>query len=45
MIIFHMIQFQALLSKALKEVFRDKWSMLSDVSAMMMVCSNKGEQT
>lgn len=33
-----MIQFKALLSKELKEAFRDKRAMLSDVSAMM-ICS------
>lgn len=31
-----MIQFKALLSKELKESFRDKRAMLSDVGAMMM---------
>jgi len=30
-----MIQFKALLSKELKEAFRDRRAMLSDVSAMM----------
>jgi len=34
-----MIQFKALLSKELKEAFRDKRAMISDVSAMMMACS------
>jgi len=34
-----MIQFKALLTKELKEAFRDKRAMLSDVSAMMMYCS------
>ncbi len=33
-----MIQFKALLSKELKEAFRDRRAMLSDVSAMM-ICS------
>jgi len=33
-----MIQFKALLTKELKEAFRDKRAMLSDVSAMM-ICS------
>lgn len=33
-----MIQFRALLSKGLKEAFRDKRAMLSDISAMM-ICS------
>lgn len=33
-----MIQFKALLSKELKEAFRDKRAMISDASAMMM-CS------
>jgi len=41
-----MIQFKALLTKELKEAFRDKRAMLSDVSAMM-ICStlnlSKGE--
>ncbi len=32
-------QFKALLTKELKETFRDKRDMLSDVSAMMMACS------
>lgn len=31
-----MIQFKALLSKELKEAFRDRRAMLSDVSAMMI---------
>jgi len=31
-----MIQFKALLSKELKEAFRDKRAMMSDVSAMMI---------
>jgi len=34
-----MILFIALLSKELKEAFRDKRAMLSDVSTMMMACS------
>jgi len=34
-----MTQFKALLSKELKEAFRDKRAMMSDVSAMM-ICSN-----
>ena len=40
-----MIQFKALLTKELKEAFRDKRAMLSDVSAMMIcsaICSSKG---
>lgn len=36
MINFNMGQFRALLSKELKEAFRDRRAMLSDVSAMMM---------
>jgi len=40
-----MIQFKALLTKELKEAFRDKRAMLSDVSAMMIACSIKGEQS
>jgi len=35
MITFHTSQFNSLLSKELKEAFRDKRAMLSDVSAMM----------
>ena len=31
-----MIQFKALLTKELKETFRDKRAMISDVSAMMI---------
>ncbi len=42
-----MIQFKALLTKELKEAFRDKRAVLSDVSAMM-ICStlnlSKGER-
>jgi hypothetical protein len=34
-----MIQFNALLTKELKEAFRDKRAMLSDVSAMMILSS------
>ena len=34
-----MIQFKALLSKELKEAFRDKRAMISDVSAMV-ICSS-----
>lgn len=36
-----MIQFKALLTKELKEAFRDKRAMLSDESAMM-ICSFMG---
>ena len=32
-------QFYALLLKELKEAFRDKRAMLTDVSALMMACS------
>lgn len=39
MINFNISQFKALLSKELKEAFRDKRAMLSDVSAMM-ICSD-----
>jgi len=40
-----MIQFKALLSKELKEAFRDKRTMLANVSAMMMVYACEGIRT
>ena len=43
-----MIQFKALLTKELKEAFRDKRAMLSDASAMMIgsaICLVKGART
>jgi len=45
MIFSNISQFKALLTKELKEAFRDKRAMLSDVSAMMITCSIKGEQS
>jgi len=39
MITFNTGQFKALLTKELKEAFRDKCAMLSDVSAMMICLS------
>jgi hypothetical protein len=38
MITFNISQFKVLLTKELKEAFRDKRAMLADVSAMM-ICS------